>query len=638
MAIYWIDPSTIINGTGTYSSPWSLSSSSRPAFISGDEIRIKSANLVNVLTQTQYVASYNTTTSQHNTMTINSGGNLGNDFSVYDLIYLPATNAIFKIVSIEQNSLSIASDCTIPWYNTSPNQNSIDLRKINLNFYGISTSGTSYNIFANNEIGDIKISDGWVTETNRITDGSAISIFNSSSALSINFNDCLTASFPGSSNVNFDLKNTYMIPGNGLNSGINANFKFSNSIYKIAQVFTNSLTPCITIGSPLVPTNNTTIEIDHVNCYYLFNSPIYGKSLKLNIKNISKRFPDYLDAGSGSTLFYAENSNLSFGNTVSISGAGTTSIIWGGAVEDNTVINLSGTIDIVGQASAPISVYNGLGNVKINFSENFSYYKNRRDGVNINAVGRKIVFTPPATTTVAIYGNKNVLPDANNIAIPTGWSSGSSVFINNVLPSTGSFYNSEYKKPYVTTFISPTSLASIATEPNGYRGRSVNVLLIGRDGSFVKEILAINGGQSSLTTTDTPSRFPSVQRDSVTYRSSGPSFKSSLTTYVSNYWIGNPKSIKNILIPINNGFQYSIVGYIRCDNALYTNGDCNISIVFRGIELDNYQITTSCINSWEEFTLSFTAPNTGEAYLVWEMNYFSGNMSYWLDDLSINIL
>jgi hypothetical protein len=40
MATYYLNPYTATNGTGTFASPWSASSTTRTGLASGDEIRI----------------------------------------------------------------------------------------------------------------------------------------------------------------------------------------------------------------------------------------------------------------------------------------------------------------------------------------------------------------------------------------------------------------------------------------------------------------------------------------------------------------------------------------------------------------------------------------------------------------------
>ena len=58
MAIYWLDPHiSTTGGTGTFASPYSIASATRAAFSPGDELRVKSVLLTNLLTATVYTAT-----------------------------------------------------------------------------------------------------------------------------------------------------------------------------------------------------------------------------------------------------------------------------------------------------------------------------------------------------------------------------------------------------------------------------------------------------------------------------------------------------------------------------------------------------------------------------------------------------
>jgi hypothetical protein len=301
------------------------------------------------------------------------------------------------------------------------------------------------------------------------------------------------------------------------------------------------------------------------------------------------------------------------------------------------VNNSTATWDIVANSGPGNNVYGMSG--ELTFRPPTTVYSNRRATLNPAKPGVRLYF----------YGNvagpqKLSIDTANiSLGVVTSVAMSSNYPPFAIAVSTGTTYIADIKKPmminveFATQANSANMVGTIAPTP-------VNILQTYRDGSWDPiEILGIKSNYAAANILT--SNFPNVFRDTLTVRTTGPSFRSYLATRTAAYWI-NPSapaggtgeksaSYKNIKVPIISGSNYTITGYIRSNYASSTTGDVIMSVIYNNTVLATQNMTSAMYNSWEQFTLSFTASATGEAYLVWEMYYPSGTMSYWLDDLSI---
>ena len=127
--------------------------------------------------------------------------------------------------------------------------------------------------------------------------------------------------------------------------------------------------------------------------------------------------------------------------------------------------------------------------------------------------------------------------------------------------------------------------------------------------------------------------IPKVQLDAAVYRTAGPSLQAALTTMSSNF--SGRWTRKTIKLPVTSGQSYTVTGWIRSNDTAFADGDCVMKVMLNATQLASQSMTTAARNAWEQFTLTFTAPYTGEAALVWQMRWYLGNKSMWLDDLTI---
>jgi hypothetical protein len=630
MATYWIDPHTTTNGTGTFASPWSLGMSTRTTFQNNDEVRLKGVALTDLLTATEYTATY----TSYYQLTITAGGSLGADFSQFDIVYLPQADTFFRITSVSGNIISIVSSRMLPWYNTSTGQDNIIVRKVDRSTYGNGATSTVGYILNTNIVNDITISDCWIDETTRVTDGSVKTIFYSSTtstSMSFFLNGNISTRST-STGVVFNLQNTHLLPTQSTGGNMTVTIRGSNTTYNLGQISSNGTSGNLTIGTTTSPIDNCILNITHSNGYMLSGGLWYGTNLTLNITNTSLYYAlDYSFGSSYNSLSNMSGATITFGDIINHSYVNHPSLFaQRGTQEELITVNYNGTVDVYPNTILPCFIV-GTGNIEINFGAGFSYLRNRRTTTQTSvtrAIGNMSV-------SGWFFGNRLMWP--NIPTPPIGWTVTNNDIDQGTMVAASSLFNSgERKRPFVVYIETPITFTS--TSPAAVT-EDVNFLCYSRDGDMLKEVLGIGGTGFRAGTSATS--FPAVTRDATTFRTTGPSLRSLLTTRNASYWFVSPNGatiptvIKNILIPVVDGTTYTVTGYIRTGQAGYVNGDCSVSVYLQGIELDSQIITTACINSWEQFQLTFTPSKTGEAYFVWEMYYSAGNSSYWLDDLEI---
>lgn len=614
MAIYYIDPHTTTNGTGTFESPWALGTNTRTGLANGDEIRIKGVALSSLLTATTYTATF--TNAQ--TLTITAGGGLGADFLAGNIIYLPDYDTFVRIASVTTNALAIYSTGMLPIYNTAAT--TINVRKVDTTTYLPGTASAYY--LGSGAINNLTISDCWIDEITRVTDGTVKSLFYSSGTATTS---CyFDSSTSGTYGHTVDLPNTHVMPSSNATSSsyVTGVVYGSNSTYVIGQIFSQFVSGGITIGATTAPVYNTSITLTHGGCVLL--GTCYGKNITFTATNVATYAADIMVANA---VTYVNGLTINFGNiavaTSSYNGGG---VFYGYNVY-NATVNYNGPVECYA-ATGLTYVIIGYGNLTVNFHPtNFSYKYNKR--VTTQTSVTYLVYSNTAFTGGDVY----VIP---TITKPTGWTVSNTTYFINVAMISQTAAAKTPRIPNIINVDMPTPTNASIPYGESYNN---NTLVTYRDGSNPIEILSIQGNGYSGATTS-PS-FPVVQRDATVYRTAAPSLKSYLATRNAGYWtsvggtVKTSTSIKSIKIPVTASVPVTVTGYIRTDDAAYVNGDCGVSLNFIGVDVANQAMTTACINAWEQFTLSFTPTQTGEAYFLWEMYYANGAKSYWLDDLVI---
>lgn len=610
MAIYYIDPHTTTNGTGTWASPWSLNTTTRTGLASGDEIRIKGVALSSLLTATEYTA----TVTNNYQLTITAGGGLGADWVAGDVGYFPAYDTFFKVYSVATNIVQVyTSTSMLPIKNWTAG--SVTVRKVNTTTYPVSVAGAAYNIGPTSLLNNITVSDCWTDATTRVTDGTVKTLFNNSQTSAMAFYSDVVAS--GSiTGWTVNLQNTHVMCPRGTSSGyVSTYMNGSNSTYSINQIYSWGSS-----GSGIIQSSgltNTTLNITHFANYYGLGASCFGgQNNTINITNLLVYSADIFGSGGGV---------LVPNNTVNITNYSLNVLIVNSLFGNingaySTTVNLTGTIDQYGASPATYFVW-GYGDTTFNIGSEVIYYYSRR--VSTKSSWVSYVYYVNASA----YGPTTYFPTIN---ISNGWTYTSSIYnTTTIVP----LNNSSSGTPEIFKIVYPVNNIT-PYYPSGYTYNN-NVLVTFKDGSAPFEILSAFG--TNYFTSTTNQNLPKVTTDATVYRTTGPSLKSYLESRVTTIWVSTQaKATKTIKIPCTSGTSYTVSGYIRTDDTAYTNDDCRMGIFLNGVEVTGQNMTTSCINAWEQFTLTFTASTTGEYVLGWKMYYANGAKSYWLDDLVIS--
>lgn len=611
MAIYYIDPHTTTNGTGTWASPWSLASSTRTGLTNGDEIRIKGVALTSLLTATSYTA----TVTNNYQLTITAGGGLGADWVAGDVAYLPAYDTFFKVYSVSSNVIQVyTSSSMLPikdWSATS-----LTVRKVDTTTYPVSTTSSAYNIGAATNLDGVTVSDCWTNATTRVTDGTVKTLFNNSYTVT-NMTLYMTkaASTAGGSGWTVNLQNTHVLCSRTTTNGyVETYINSTSSTYSINQIYSwgSGGTGFIQVAG----VTGNTINIEHFTNYYGLGAGCFAtQNNTYNITNLLTA--NAYIAGNGAGISVPNNTiNITNFSFIAVAFSSLFVLI----NNTSSTLNITGTIDQYG-ATAATYMFSGYGNLTINIGASVVYYYNKR-------AAQKSLWTYYCEYSSSAASGPTIYFPAFNVS--NGWTYSVNIYntttVSPTLPSRGG-------PPDDFKIIYPVNNLA-ATTPAGVIG-NCNIIVSFEDGSAPFEILGVFGTYNSSTTASNQN-LPKVTTDAAVYRTTGPSLKSYLDSRVTSTWASNQaKATKTIKIPCTSGTSYTVTGYIRTDDTAYTNGDCRVGIYLNDAEVTGQDMTTACENAWEQFTLTFTATTTGEYVFTWSMYYANGAKSYWLDDLTI---
>ena len=175
MTIHWIDYSALSNGSGTYTSPYNGSTQISGSTTTGDEIRIKSHSLAN-LTDFTFTATFTTTSSNYSIPYLEvSDASL---FTVGDICMYDTHKTCFRVKSLDTSSspnrIYTGADFSyrpVHAWNVSGGT----FRRIDPQYYP--NDHHFYLKFASyTNSNSCEVSDGWYSETARVTDKSYMTI------------------------------------------------------------------------------------------------------------------------------------------------------------------------------------------------------------------------------------------------------------------------------------------------------------------------------------------------------------------------------------------------------------------------------------------------------------------------------
>ena len=633
MAIYYINPHTTVNGTGTFASPYSMASLTRTAVVAGDEFRILGVALTSLLTATVYTA----TNPSGSSFTITAGGGLGADWAQGDTLYLPAYDTFATVHSVSGNVLTLNSFITVPIPNTSV-ATGITVRRVNRASHGVSTNVTQMYVAGAVAVDNVTVSDCWINATTRVTDGTVKTLLTSSFAGAVQcFLDTSASATIGGWVMN--LQNTHIMCGRAATQNaatLQLTIRSSNTAYNINQLYTNAGSTAVptfilSTGFSANPINLTVNLVNNTTNLLIGTANSFSTNSTFNITNFYCNTPQGLFGNATNLLGNHINLTMTIASFICLSAGNTFQFI--GA--NNLTYTVTNLMDIY-LNSDPASLMNtSFGTGILNFGPSFVMYKDKRLSTVTN-INTKYVITTDNTqggTYLVFPANDPPGITFSNAYNGFNWSAGTSNgnFRSNRL--TPIVYNIQYPTVPTTPAQFPDSMTS-----------GFNVLLTDRAGGTPIEILSPFGVAAFQVNAYDLS--PYVTTDASFFRTAGPSLKSLLLTRTPSYWkhpysaTYDGRAVKSIKIPVISGTSYTVSGYIQTNTTLSdwntTGGACRMAIIANNnAEVTGQNMTTSCVGAWEQFTLTFTAVATSEYSLSWSMCYAASNTSFWLDDLTI---
>ncbi len=622
MAVYYIDPYTTVNGTGTWASPFSLNSASRGGTLlsSGDEVRLVAKYLTSILTATTYTANR----ASVNTITLTSGGGLGADFVVGDFVYFPDYDSFARVNAKSTNTLTLASSSLVIPVPTSEII-SLNVRKLDTTVATPSSTTTPMYTWAEalqTSLDGVTFSDGWVADGVRVTDGTAKSIVRSSTTGTsgswyLDINVSQSQDGPPARNSTADLRHTHFV-GNNASVSTLTTYCYAFNTVNINQLYCSNgtSTSFVTTSGGTGGRVPSAMSLTFKHCSIL---DVIATKSTMTITNLylsnTFRMP---------STFYDGTLTITnvLLNTLATTYLAATSATVFGAYNTCNV----GLIDIYTSAAPSAAITGQPGGYTLNIAG--AIYTLNRIAPQVSAPYRFALSTSSFVSTPLV---NLPLPKINT----TGITYTSEVGLNQIwtMPANSLTLENPIDIPaqYEINSYHPTTQSQVV----GYLV-PVNILVTHGDGTAPYEVLGLSVATSSATAVAAASAtLPVVTTDATVYRTAGPSIKAYLGSYSTpGYWITG-WSTKTIKIPVVSGTSYTVSGYVRTDQTTFVSGEAVVSIVNRYGVVASQSMTTACINAWEGFSLSFAASQTEELYLSFRMRFSAGAKAFWLDDLTI---
>lgn len=694
MAIYYFDPHTTSNGTGTWASPFSMQSNNTSTFATGDEIRIKGVALTDLLTGSTYSCSIPTNMNQ-----IEATG-LGTASAVGDVYYIEETEAFFSVYAVVgADAIQISSSPAWKMLPVSSTASSATwtLKKVDLATYPHSITTTTFYLVNGGAYDNITISDCWVdvggTPT-RVTDGSVKTLIRSSSTSSTQIL-YMTPNSMWSSGWTVNMQNSNVLSARGTTTKVYTLIDGTGHTMSFGQLESSTYSPGYASNSTnttnggfgiLKGLRDSTISVK-VFCGSILGYMGNADSLKLanNTYNfdlcISYRGTQF----SSSFSYYPEiimtDLTVNVTDLIVYTFCSISLNIYTpySCFTTSSTLNLTGNVDTWesnffvttgSNARYAFLITDCVGSNTYDISS-ATFYNSRRANTNPAIFGRVgyisggvssgtgvnrgiTDFAFPTTSIPAIYDSGG----AKAVSEETGWATNSS--------GSGGIFSSWARNPSASTYqpiIYNARLPSPSSWPpsNNYmfRMQSVNYLrpvcirITFEDNSDPIEAIFLTAKNSWFSTGISANYYPTFAsnlmectKDASTYRTSGPSLKMKLD---SNYAVNEeglyPAAsltwgngyIKHITIPVTGSTSTTVAGYIRTDNSTMATADCTVLILDQNYDVVTSQdMTSAAYNAWESFSLNFTPSYSGEWHIAIRNLYPIFGKSYWLDDLTVS--
>jgi len=630
MTVYWVDPLATVDGTGTYASPFFHTRYTPTYLANGDEVRVKAHLLTDMTLRTDTtIVGF----SQWNANYLYFAG-ASTNYATNDMVYCPQTGKIGIIHSVGstvQNGITyeyikfnktIQNPC-FKGHNLAGNT----IKKIDPAYVSTNTGDNvmfPFQIGANVTVGTV--TDGWVSETSRITDGSAMTIWSTTSSNTHMFRHNQQSA------VVVDYANSFAVPREYNDytrfTGMNGNLWLEDATINMAQVgggYSNEslqITGNYNNVNDNIRASKMTFNIGVVAVYYGIRY-CTAMDITLNIGDWYSHSGYFLESDFGEH----PNRNL--------------------AIDVDNIFLMSVTSS--SQGSSLIEVNGGDGNTNISIGKIYWTDPNI-SGYWLNSAVR-LGYSGVVTTNitfksgfdvkfVADDSSCNVATDANFRPIHYGY-------------ARDNLNNQKLKKPTNnSTFVFPdedslvlydagessNSLGQVMGYMDATEYTSVHFNSFNKTG--YQQYIDLAGDDFVIATGHAGLGKTGEQRlnraylmygtpDTVMYETTSPSYKFNLATY-SDKMMGGKWCTK---VPVQSGTTVTITAKIRTDstNDLGTMKLYNPS----GAAVSSFSFTSSCVNAWETATLTYTPTQDDMCLLEFVFIPTSAPQNFWVSDLEI---
>ena len=603
MATFWLDILAATDGTGTYASPWNGTVSKTTGWTSGDELRIKSTSVATMTTSTITADfDFEAITYRLTNVSDTTGLVLGS------IIMDDVTKVCGIVNAVTVDTISFYTQVGAPmmeYSSTGRTYRVIDRT------YQITPSVNIYVGCYEAGIDNISISDGWYSETQRVTDRSYITLFsfNTDTSGMVYMNAGGDRACTGHT---FDLMNSIFCPGGAATAAY---------IKLWTRNFTNT-----TFSAWSLTGGNSSSEFEHGSyATRLITSDIYFKYFA-NYYGHAHSGYGYMDGGTFiidnlrtvsnvfHSLYLRDTTVITFRNILTTVNTWTNNTPFGGdyklvldgVLRSNNAIKWDSPLPGTTSSSAPCT----------ELTSNFSMYS--------NGIVLEPSFSHIFRTTTTLYPDSY---DLTNIE---------SNLINNSSTTLGTTIEARL---YDSGNIGPGEDRAMLTRPHDYiiRYDSTSNNLFSYQSIAAKYIYEDISGintyesiQALLRTTSTYAQ--NITKDLAIYKTSSPAYKFNLgildTTYLDNIFS------KNIHIPVegDTSTQFTVSGWIKCDVGVVKS--INIQVMYDS-ELINTPI--NIINSeadWVQFNIPFT-PSSIQIAEVRVQSVYAAVGNFWLSDIEV---
>jgi len=614
MTTYWIDYSASSNGSGTYASPYDGSAGVPGYTITGDEIRIKSHSLAN-LTDFTFTATFTTTSSNYNTAPYLEVSD-ASLFTVGDICMYDTDKTCFRVKSIDTSvtperiytGADFAFRPVHAW-----NVTDGSFRRLDPTYYPSDHHFyLQFEYFTDSN--SCTVSDGWYSETERVTDKSYMTIIASSQTSTSNRYLYVKQLGYGTT---INLTNTCCVSQWDKDFQVKDIFKYMNNCtMNFHDLWGGRWNGGFYSASSSVGENNT-LTVDYMTTYYGFSGSGAWRGINDTIQiNTHTQYNTYMNtrdnpstnntfiqgdiltrSNGGSLLDYSHSPEWNYQFNGVLQGANTGSPSW-----------------LVYGAKSVI-IGSGFGVTKKNYS------------------------TPETLTSMSKCINGEAIDKMH-----LDYSSGNPVTNNSSsFTFTDELYLALYfaSDKYAGDRINPNKVAihdgtiiydsaQIGFSTNNFP-KFTSFLVRNINASSPEEYEQL---QSSYNYT--PANGIKITKDTSTYKTTSPALKCNLQTFSTSY--SNMEFVKAINIPVDgdDSTEFTVTGWVKSDAGMFDTNKLKARVVYD----DNVAVTeniniTNAEAGWVQFSLAFTPNDKQLAQFQLRMHPQAGAKSVWLSDVAV---